>query len=78
MSTRCMRSEFELMAGYFAPLESAFPGAYGLLDDAAVISPAWGNELVVKTDAVVGSIDFPPEEPADFVARKALRVKHAR
>jgi len=32
--------EFELIARYFAPLARAFPGAYGLRDDAAVISPA--------------------------------------
>jgi thiamine-monophosphate kinase len=67
-------SEFELIARYFAPLASAFPGAYGLLDDAAVISPASGDELVVKTDTIVGGIDFPPDEPANLVARKALRV----
>jgi thiamine-monophosphate kinase len=67
-------SEFELVARYFAPLARAFPGAYGLLDDAAVISPSAGHELVVKTDTIVGGIDFPPEEPAGVVARKALRV----
>lgn len=67
-------SEFELVARYFAPLARAFPGAYGLLDDAAVISPASGNELVVKTDTIVGSVDFPPEMAPDLIARKALRV----
>lgn len=69
-----LASEFELIARYFAPLARAFPGTYGLLDDAAVISPALGNELVLKTDTIVGGIDFPPEEPAHLVARKALRV----
>jgi thiamine-monophosphate kinase len=67
-------SEFELIARYFAPLARAFPGAYGLLDDAATISPAAGYELVIKTDTVVGGIDFPPGEPAHLIARKALRV----
>jgi thiamine-monophosphate kinase len=66
--------EFELIARYFAPLARAFPGAYGLLDDAAVIRPASENELVVKTDAIVGGIDFLPDDPANFVARKGLRV----
>src|SRR5262249_554606 len=51
-----------------------FPGAYELRDDAAVISPSPGFELVVKTDAIVGGIDFSLNEPAEFVARKALRV----
>jgi len=67
-------SEFALIARYFAPLLQGFPGAYGLRDDAAVISPAPGFELVAKTDAIIGGIDFPPDEPADLVAREALRV----
>lgn len=67
-------SEFELIARYFAPLARSFPGAYGLLDDAAVISPSAGTELVVKTDAVVSGVDFPPATSPELVARKALRV----
>ena len=74
MSRPNLPSEFELIARYFAPLARAYPGAYGLLDDAAVISPASGNELVVKTDTIVASIDFPPETAPDLIARKALRV----
>src|ERR1051326_198647 len=67
-------SEFKLIARHFAPLSLGFPGAYELRDDAAVISPTPGFELVVKTDAIVGGIDFPLDAPADLVARKALRV----
>lgn len=74
MSKPSRPGEFELIARYFAPLARAFPGAYGLLDDAAVISPASENELVVKTDAIVGGIDFLPDDPADLIARKVLRV----
>jgi thiamine-monophosphate kinase len=74
MSKRNLPGEFELIERYFAPLASAFPGACGLLDDVAVISPAAGNELVAKTDIIVGGIDFPPDAPADLIARKALRV----
>jgi len=74
MSKPSLPSEFELIARYFAPLARAFPGAYGLLDDAAVISPASQNELVVKTDTIVGGVDFLPDAPADLVARKGLRV----
>jgi thiamine-monophosphate kinase len=66
--------EFELIARYFAPLAKGFPGAYGLLDDAAVIAPAAGHELVVKTDAIVGGVHFLPDDPPDLVGRKALRV----
>ena len=74
MSKLSLPSEFELIARYFAPLSRAFPGAYALLDDAAVISPASENELVVKTDTIVGGIDFLPDTPANLVARKGLRV----
>jgi thiamine-monophosphate kinase len=67
-------SEFELIAKYFAPLARSFPGAYGLLDDAAVISPSTGTELVVKTDTIVSGVDFPPDTAPVFIARKAVRV----
>jgi len=74
MSKANLPCEFELIARHFAPLAHAFPGAYGLLDDAAVITATSGNELVVKTDTIVGSVDFPPETAPDLIARKALRV----
>ena len=66
--------EFDLIARYFAPLAAGFSGAYRLRDDAAVISAAPGCELVATTDAIVAGVDFPSDEAADLVARKALRV----
>jgi thiamine-monophosphate kinase len=66
--------EFELIARYFAPLARGFPGAFGLLDDAAVIAPPPGHELVAKTDAIVGGVHFLHDDPPDLIARKALRV----
>jgi thiamine-monophosphate kinase len=74
MSKPHLPSEFELIERYFAPLARGFPGACGLRDDAAVISPAAGNELVAKTDIIVCGVDFQPDAPAERVARKALRV----
>jgi len=72
--TSTLPGEFELIARYFAPLARGFPGAYGLLDDAAAITPLAGHELVVKTDAIVGGIHFLDDDPPDLIARKALRV----
>jgi thiamine-monophosphate kinase len=66
--------EFELIARYFAPLARGFPGAFGLLDDAAVIAPLPGHELVAKTDAIVGGVHFLHDDPPDLIARKALRA----
>jgi thiamine-monophosphate kinase len=73
-ATSILPGEFELIARYFAPLAAKFPGAYGLLDDAAVIAPPPGHELVAKTDAIVGGVHFFDDDPPDLIARKALRV----
>lgn len=72
--TSSLPGEFELIARYFAPLARGFPGAFGLLDDAAVIAPPPGHELVAKTDAIVGGVHFLHDDPPDLIARKALRV----
>ncbi|HWA03104.1 MAG TPA: thiamine-phosphate kinase [Rhizomicrobium sp.] len=66
-------SEFELIEKLFAPLATS-PGAFGLKDDVAAIAPRAGCELIVTTDAIVAGIDFFPGDPAEGVARKALRV----
>ncbi len=64
--------EFELIGTIFAPL--AGEGAFGLKDDAAIIPARPGFDLVVTTDAVAEGTDFFAFDPADSVARKALRV----
>ena len=64
--------EFQRIARFFAPL--AAPGGLGLLDDAALIDPPHGQQLVVTADAIVAGVHFLPEDPADLVARKLLRV----
>ncbi len=67
-------TEEALIARYFVPLAKDFPGAYGLRDDAAVIEPAPGTDLVVTTDALVAGVHFfPHDTPAD-IAWKALAV----
>jgi thiamine-monophosphate kinase len=50
------------------------PGAFGLMDDAAILTPPDGSDVVLKTDAIVGGVHFFADDPADAVARKALRV----
>ena len=62
-----------LIGRYFKPL-ARHPGARGLIDDAAYLLPPKGHELVLKTDAIVGSVHFFNEDPADTVACKALGV----
>jgi thiamine-monophosphate kinase len=64
--------EFALIARHFRPL--AGPGSLDLGDDAAVLTPPPGRELVLTCDAMVGGVHFLPDDPADLVARKLLRV----
>jgi len=66
--------EFELIARYFAPLAAAARGAFGLGNDAATLDPEPGHSVVVTTDAMVEGVHFLPDDPADLVARKLLRV----
>jgi len=65
--------EFALIAKLFAPLAKS-AGAFGLLDDVATVSVPEGRELVAKVDAIVEGVHFLREDPADLVAKKALRV----
>jgi thiamine-monophosphate kinase len=64
--------EFELIARYFAPI--AGPGGLGLIDDAGLIRPARGYEIVVTADALVAGVHFFPDDPPASIARKALAV----
>ena len=68
-----MSAEDRLIAKYFAPI-ATHPGALGLTDDAAFITPPRGCDLVLKTDAIVGGVHFFPDDAAHTVASKALRV----
>src|SRR6266699_1869789 len=65
--------EDRLIATYFRPI-ATHPGAFDLADDAAAIAPPPGCDLVLKTDGVISGVHFFPEDPADAVARKALRI----
>lgn len=65
--------EFAIIADIFAPLATGL-GAFGLKDDAAVIAPRPGFDLVVTTDQIAEGTDFFAFDPAAMVAQKALRV----
>jgi len=66
-------AEDRLIARFFKPLATP-PGALGLSDDAAFLKPPPGFDLVLKTDAIIGGVHFFPEDAAQAVASKALRV----
>lgn len=68
------RGEFQLIAELFAPLARREPGALGLTDDAAVLTPPAGHQLVATVDAVVAGVHFFPDDPPELIARKLIRV----
>ena len=65
-------AEFRLIARHFRPL--AGPGALDLVDDAAVLAPPAGRELVIAADAMVAGVHFLPDDPPELIGRKLLRV----
>ncbi len=65
--------EDRLIAKYFRPIAKD-AGALGLLDDAARLKPPAGHDLVVTADMIVAGVHFFADDPADAIAKKALRV----
>ncbi len=53
---------------------AAVPGASGFTDDAAVVAPPPGCELVITGDTIVAGVHFPFGERADLIAIRAVRV----
>jgi thiamine-monophosphate kinase len=64
--------EDSLIARYFKPIATD-PGAFGLVDDAAILKTL-GEDIVVTTDAIVEGVHYLPSDPPDTIARKALRT----
>ena len=65
-------AEFALIARHFRPL--AGPGSLDLQDDAAVLLPPPGRELVLTCDAMVAGVHFLVDDPPELIGRKLLRV----
>lgn len=65
--------EDRLIARYLRPI-AKHPGALSLTDDAALLTPPQGHDLVLTVDAIVAGVHFFAADPPDTIARKALRV----
>jgi thiamine-monophosphate kinase len=66
-----MTDEFGRIARYLAPL--AGPEGRGLTDDAAVLAPPPGRELVLTVDQMLEGVHFLPHDAPDRIAQKLLR-----
>lgn len=66
--------EQSLIRTHFAPLSAKLAGADGFEDDAFVLSSEPGYDHVITKDMLVEGSHYLPADPADLVARKALRT----
>lgn len=66
--------EFGQIAELFRPLTGGDPGAFDLLDDAALLPLSAGARTVVTQDALVEGVHFPVGEAPGDVAARFIRV----
>jgi thiamine-monophosphate kinase len=71
--TAILSGEDRLIDRFFRPLVKD-AGALGLFDDAACLTPPPGHDIVLTVDASIAGVHFFADDPADLVAKKALRV----
>ncbi|HET6390880.1 thiamine-phosphate kinase [Hyphomicrobium sp.] len=69
-----IEDETDLVQTYLAPLAAGAPGAFGLRDDAALISPEPGTGIVVSSDPIIAGVHFFAGDAAADFAWKALAV----
>ena len=65
--------EFDFIRTRLAPLTRGHPAALGLADDAAVLTPAPGCQLVVASDMLVGGVHFLDSDAPEVVAERCVR-----
>ena len=73
MPQQTVTSEADLIA-LLAPLTAGAPGAFGLRDDCARLTPRPGYDLVLKTDPVRAGVHFFADDAPEDIAWKALAV----
>lgn len=64
--------EFTFIRRHFADLSVAGE-AFGLRDDAAVLTPPMGQQIIATTDPMIENVHFLADDPFEAVACKALR-----
>jgi len=64
----------EAIIALLAPLAEGHPGALGLKDDCALLTPPPGTELVLKTDPIAEGVHFLAGDTPEDIAWKALAV----
>ena len=65
--------EFGFIRTRLVPLARSHPAALGLSDDAAVLTPAPGCQIVVASDMLVAGVHFLESDPPEIAAERAVR-----
>ncbi len=66
--------EFDIIKRYFSPLSQAEKGAFGLSDDAAVVSADTALESVYTKDVMIAGVHFFANDDPAMLAQKLLAV----
>ena len=66
--------EGDIIQRFFAPLAANAPGAFGLRDDAACLTPPQGHDVIVSVDAVAAGVHFFADDTPADIGWKALAV----
>ena len=74
MDDATVHGEEDIIQTYLRPLAAAWPGALDLRDDCAAITPAPGQDLIVKTDPIRAGVHFFADDAPADIAWKALAV----
>ena len=68
------KDEFALVRDFFRPLARGHAAALDMQDDAALLRPPAGCQLVISADMLAEGVHFRSQDALDLVARKSLRV----
>lgn len=69
-----MSNEFDIIKKYFSEFPQRSDVILGVGDDAAILQPPKGHELVITTDTLVSGVHFPDQTSADAIGHKSLAV----
>lgn len=69
-----MSGEFAWIERFFRPLAAASGASLNLSDDAALLAPPAGRDLVLTADCLNAGVHFFPDDDPEGIARKLLRV----
>jgi len=69
-----MSNEFDIIKKYFSEFPQRSDVILGVGDDAAILQPPKGHDLVITTDTLISGVHFPEQTSAESIGHKSLAV----